>query len=174
MKRYGKEASCRSPILKEDVIKEKFIEAYNEIYDDRERILDKCGDMLSVLDDDNEIDAQIRQQILECEIIAGLNQDLVNENARTAMDQADVNAQYEAYAARYEKEYEKLQQLKRLKRERQSEATSLSAFMFQLHEREGFITEFDDKLWMLTVDMVVVSHDGTLTFRFKNGSEVRK
>jgi hypothetical protein len=34
------------------------------------------------------------------------------------------------------------------------------------------LTEFDEKLWSLTVDCVTVQLDGTLVFRLKDGTEI--
>lgn len=33
------------------------------------------------------------------------------------------------------------------------------------------ITEFDDKLWLAVIDTATVGRDGTMTFKFKNGTE---
>ena len=81
---------------------------------------------------------------------------------------------YSSYVSKYEKEYAKAEKLQMLLAERKKKADIISAFMFEIHERDGFVEEFDDKLWLTTIDMVTVNHDGTLMFRFKNGMEVTK
>lgn len=67
-----------------------------------------------------------------------------------------------------------VEKLQLLLDERRKKAEMISAFMFEIHEREDFIEEFDEKLWITTIDSVLVDHDGTMVFRFKNGSEVVK
>ena len=64
--------------------------------------------------------------------------------------------------------------LQALRKERLQKAEAVSAFMFEVHEQEHFIEDFNDKLWLATVDTVTVRHDGKLVFRFKNGMEVSK
>lgn len=44
--------------------------------------------------------------------------------------------------------------------------------MFELHETNEPVTESDSKLWLSVIDSVVVRHNGTLLFRFRNGMEI--
>ena len=41
-------------------------------------------------------------------------------------------------------------------------------------EQDRFIKDFSEKLWLTTIDMVTVYHDGRMAFRFKSGMEVTK
>ena len=56
--------------------------------------------------------------------------------------------------------------------QRKAQVDSISAFMFELHETGEPITEFDSKLWLSVIDCVVVRHNGTLLFRFRNVMEI--
>ena len=56
--------------------------------------------------------------------------------------------------------------------QRKAQADSISAFMFELHETDEPVVEFDSKLWLSVIDCVVVRHNGTLLFRFRNGMEI--
>lgn len=44
--------------------------------------------------------------------------------------------------------------------------------MFRLSELDEPPTEFDDHLWMQTIDKMIVHDDGRLVFIFKNGTEI--
>ena len=50
-----------------------------------------------------------------------------------------------------------------------SQADSIGAFMFELHETENPITTFDNKLWISVIESITVKNNGTLLFRFRNG-----
>jgi hypothetical protein len=58
--------------------------------------------------------------------------------------------------------------------EQKTEGTgdSISAFMFELHETDEPVTEFDNKLWISVMDNVLIRSDGTLVFRFRNGMKI--
>lgn len=51
-------------------------------------------------------------------------------------------------------------------------AENIGAFMFSLYEQEDVITEFDDKLWLASVEKAIIRADEKITFIFRNGSEV--
>lgn len=173
-KKYGNGNSCGSPIIEEQDLKERFVEVFNELHDDKEFILDSCRDLLEDLDNTDVLDREIDEHVRECEIIEELNKRLLNENASRAMDQDEFKRKYDSYVERYEKEVAKIEQLHRTKEERQKKAEQLSAFMFELHERDGLLTEFDEKLWVTMIDKVVINHNGSMVFRFNNGMEVVK
>ena len=44
--------------------------------------------------------------------------------------------------------------------------------MMTLAKRESCLTEFDNRLWLTTLDTVTVEKDGRLLFRFFDGSEI--
>ena len=57
-------------------------------------------------------------------------------------------------------------------RERLGKGKTLEGVIREIQTRELAITEFDEKLWLAVIDKVTVGRDGSLTFRFKNGSKV--
>ena len=67
---------------------------------------------------------------------------------------------------------DKVEKLRDQSEQRKAQADSISAFMFEIHETDEPITEFDSKLWLSVIDSVVVKHNGTLLFRFRNGMEI--
>ena len=57
-------------------------------------------------------------------------------------------------------------------RERLGKARTIDGFIKDIKSRPLVITEFDEKLWLAVIDTVMVAQDGTMAFKFKNGSEV--
>ena len=49
---------------------------------------------------------------------------------------------------------------------------TINRFLKELEQRDELLTEFDNCLWLTVVDSVTVQQDGTLTFKFYNGSEI--
>lgn len=82
------------------------------------------------------------------------------------------NSKYNGYEQCYEEVRKNVEKLQTQKEERQIQADSISAFMFELHELDEPITVFDDKLWLSVIDIEMVRCDGTLVFKFRNGMEV--
>lgn len=69
---------------------------------------------------------------------------------------------------RYEKAKARLEQLRTAKAAREARAEAIRAFMFEMQEPDT-ITEFDEKLWLTTIDTVTVHADGRMTFKFQGG-----
>ena len=128
--------------------------------------------MYEALTDTTAIDAEMEELLREAEVITELTRKCIEENASSAQNQEEFTAKYNGYEQRYEAVRKKVEKLRTQKEERQTQADSISAFMFELHELDEPVTLFDEKLWLSVIDIVTVRHDGTLVFRFRNGMEV--
>ena len=76
------------------------------------------------------------------------------------------------YEDRYNGIREKVEKLQKQSKQRKTQADSISALMFELHETDEPVIEFDSKLWISVIDSVLVKHNGKLLFRFRNGMEI--
>ena len=156
------------------IIRCKFVSAFNEIYSEKEFILECCRDVMRGFEDTAELDEKIDEGIHECEIIAEMNRKLLTENSRSVMDQDAFMKKYNAYVDKYEKKSEEVEKLQKKREELLKKAELISGFMFEIHEQDGMIEKFDEKLWLTTIDQVLVHHDGRMIFRFRNGTEVTR
>ena len=163
---------CSTPHLSEEAIKEKFIEAYNQLIPDREGLITDCRMMQAMLTDCSEVDREIEAAVQETEVVAALVQKCVDENSQTALGQDAYLARYNSLVERYETAKAKLKALQKKRTERLRKADAIGGFMFSLSEREGPLGTFTDGLWIDSINLVTVRGDGQLTFRFQNGSEV--
>ena len=64
-----------------------------------------------------------------------------------------------------------LESLRKAKADREVKADAIGEFIFRIQELDT-LTEFDEKLWLTTIDKVSVHHDGRMTFKFQGGTEV--
>ena len=120
------------------------------------------------------LDKETEEHLKECEIISELIKRLIGENAAVPMNQDEYLRSYSAYESRFNAETAKVEELKAVRESRLKRAETLSAFMFEVHEQDRLVEMFNKKLWLATVDTVIVSRDGKLTFKFKNGKEITK
>ena len=72
---------------------------------------------------------------------------------------------------RYEKAKAQLEQLRATKAAREAQAEAIGAFMFEMQELDT-INEFDEKLWLNTIDTVTVHADRRMTFKFHGSIEI--
>ena len=125
-----------------------------------------------MLSDTTDIDEKKAALLQELEVIAELIQKLIQENATTAQDQNEYLARYNGYVERYESTAEKLKALEQDILVRQARADGFADFLRIFNGVDSKLLDFDEKLWVLTIDKVKVMTDGTLHFIFQNGADI--
>ena len=163
---------CNTPHLYEDAIKEKFLSACNQLFENRDEILENCRMMQNLLTDCTEIDEKQQAVLQEMEVVSELTRKYITENSRTAQNQDEYNAHYNALVERYEKLQKKSFSLQKQKEERLAKRDLIGGFMSEFAQRKELLTEFDEKLWIALVGHVTVFQDGRLVFSFKDGTEI--
>ena len=78
----------------------------------------------------------------------------------------------EGYLERHRLATERVTELERMKRQRKSRARILETFIRGITAGPQVLTEFDEKLWITTVDQVTVTLEDQFVFRFKDGTEI--
>lgn len=170
--KFTGEEKCQTPHLTGDEIKARFLDAFNMLVSDKERMLDECRTMQAALTDTGSLDSEIAALLSEIEVVAELTKRCIEENSTTAQDQTAYLERYNALGERYETAKAKLEKLRAVKAKRESKAEDIGGFMFELAEYGDPITEFDDRLWLTVIDIVTVHRDGQLTFKFQTGHNV--
>lgn len=170
--KFKGETRCSTPHLSEEKIKEAFIKAFNILFDNREEIINNCTTIVDMLTDCTEIESKIETLQQELDVIAGMVQKCVDENASTVQNQDEYLQRYNSLVTRYEEGLEKLQKYENEKVLLKARRESFNEFMNAFDKVKSTIIEFDDDLWVSTVEQVKVMHDGTLIFVFQNGAEI--
>lgn len=139
---------------------------------DRDGLIEDCRLAQNVLCDTMAIDTELAELFREIEVVTELSRKAIYENARTAVNQTEWTERNNAYLDRHRRASEQVDKLETAKRERLGKGKIIEGFIRDIENRPLAIAEFDEKLWLAVIDQVTVDRDGTMTFRFKNGSEV--
>lgn len=170
--KFNGNEKCSTPHFDESFLKEKFMFAFNQLVGRKEVALQACEVALQTLTDTTEIDNKLLESQQELEIIVGLIEKCVNENAHVAMDQAAYNNRYNALVGKYTAAEENHNKLLNSKARKADQANEIRTFMKVLEETSCAITEFDEKLWFQLVLHIIAKADGTLVFVFRDGTEI--
>ena len=169
--KYENGDPCSTSHLYEDDLKQFFITALSQLLTDRTALLEDGRFILSELLDTAALDADSESTLQEMDVVAGMIQQAVNENANQATDQTAYADRYNSLVERYEKlqaSYDALQaQLQR----RQIQSESVGNCLDALEKLDLLQIAFTDGLWNTVVDHVTVYADDRLVFHFKNGVE---
>jgi hypothetical protein len=150
----------------------RFLTAFNRLMEIRDGLIEDCRLAQGVLCDTTAIDTELTELRSEIDVVTELSRKAIYENARTAVNQTEWAKRNNSYLERHRKASERVDVLEAVKRERLGKAKIIESFIRDIEKRPLAITEFDDKLWLAVVDTATVSRDGTMAFKFRNGTEV--
>ena len=134
---------------------------------------DDCRLAQDVLCHTSDIDAELAEVRSELEVVSELSRKAIYENVRTAMSQSEWSERNNSYLERHRQASHQLEELEAQKCERLGRGKVLESFIRDIQNRPLAITEFDEKLWLAVIDHATVNGDGSMTFRFRNGTKVK-
>ena len=169
--KFKGEHKCTTPHWTEDELKEKFLEAYNSLLPGRKRLIDDCRAVQAGLTDSSWIPQKRDELLQEMEVVQQLVRKAVVENSTKPLDQDEYNKRRAGLIERYELLRKQLTELQDKETENRAKADAIGAFISRLKKSERPLEYFDEMLWREVVDCVIVHGNGTLTFRFQNGTE---
>ena len=152
---------------------DNFISACNQLFENRDEILENCRMMQNLLTDCTEIDEKQQLVLQEMEVVSELTRKYIMENSRAIQNQDEYNAHYNALVERYEKLQKKSFSLQKQKEERLAKRDLIGGFILELSKCKELLTEFNEQLWIAAVDKVTVFQNGGLVFTFKDGTEIK-
>ena len=170
--KFKGDEKCTTPHLTEDQIRDAFREAVSKLIQDRAALLEDGRLLKDALTDCTGIEKKLNEISGEMEIVAGMIDACVRENAVAAQDQNQYKSRYDDLISRFETSQAKQAALQKERAERERKADALDSFLFELSELDELNMEFSPQRWNAIVDHVTVHSDGRLVFNFQNGSDV--
>lgn len=170
--KYGGDTRCSTPHFSEEEIKNRFLEAVNKIYYNRDSILDDCRTILAEASDSTAIDKELDALLREMEVVSELTRRCIEENSRTIQSQAEFEERYTGYVNRYDTAKARVSALEQQRKTMEQTADDIGGFIFEITELQEPVQRFDDALWRATVDRVLIKSDGSMVFHFYGGIEV--
>ena len=170
--KFDGEHRCQTPFVEETTLKDKFVTAFNTLWDTRAEIIKNLRFAQVLLTDSTAIDTELEKLTAELEIIVELTRKCIEENSTLAQDQNEYTARYNGYVERYECTQARIQELQKQKAERKENYDAFESFISAFASQEKSLTEFDEGIWCLLLETVTVHTIGALEFRFKNGSMI--
>lgn len=163
---------CGTPHFTEEQLQSIFMGFINSLITDRDSIIGAYNDVISSLTDISALEAERETLHDECEVVLELMRKIVQENARTAIDQSDYQRRYNALVERYDKASGRFEEVNATIEARNSKRQEIGKFIKVLNKRDTLLMEFDDELWLATVHQLKVKSGTEFTFVLKDGAEL--
>jgi hypothetical protein len=170
--KFLRKAKCKTPHLKEEVIKRTFVDAFNSLIHNREEIINNYDDISKKITDYSKEEKEIEKIEIESEVLQTSIERLISENARTTIDQAEYAKKYNALVEKHNNLQKTMQTLLRDIDRKKAKRTLMKAFLKTLKEQTRILKEFDEKIWSATLNSVEVKNNEMLMFHFKDGREL--
>ena len=172
--KYAKtHARCQTPAFTEEEIKAKFIQAYNLVMADKERIIADTLEVIDLLSNTDELDIEIAKLQSRIDIISEMVSAMVRENARTVQDQEAYTRRYEELTKEYDEVKAAFDKAVKEKAYKSGKAIKMHACLEVIKASDDYLQEWSDETWVLMVETATVNRDKTITFKFMSGQEVR-
>ena len=171
-KKYNHEKRCQTPNITEAGIKEKFVEVTNLLIKNKNSVITDCERLISELRDTSLIDNKEIKLKSEQNVLYTSMKELIEENSKSKIDQTEYNKHYENLKEQYEKNNEKLNKLENTRLEWKVKRQKTLDLLNEIKLQDKLISEFDKSLWYALVEKVIVNHDGSMDFQFKNGQAI--
>lgn len=153
-------------------IKKRFIEVCNRIAADKENFVASCRQIVEMLSDTAAIDRKIEEQYIYLNGLASAMQQFIRENAMQPQRGRFLQKRMAEYDKQKAAVESRLKGLQSQKAARLSRKELLDGLVKALEESGIMIDKFDERLWQLMVEKVVVGIEGELTFTLRNGMEI--
>lgn len=170
--KYNGDKKCKTPHVTEEEVMEKFVDAFNSILAYRDELIANCRLAQKFLCDCAGIEAELDNLHREIEVVLELSRKAIYENAHGSLDSDDFSERNGGYQQRYHTAMARITKLEEQKSEKQHKRIVLEIFIKNLAAKKRALDSFNNKIWMATIDRVLVSTTGQLTFRFKDGTEI--
>jgi len=170
--KYKREEKCSTPHVTEEDVRRKFLTAFNSVLAYRSELIANCRLAQKALCDFTALDAEIDALDQETEVLKALVRGVILTSTGASSIKEGVPSQIGPYVRKHDDAIKRNKELEGVKREKQNRKSLLDSFIRNIEASEECLGAFDERLWAAVTDRVTVMQDGTLVFRFKDGTDI--
>lgn len=164
--KYDNGEPCKTPHLTEDQIKAAFVAEMNRVIANKDQVLSDIRMLISTLTDTREIDEKEADAGKEVETVSALMRKLVDDYARALIEQAAYDDRYADLMVQSRTLEERIARNGEQREQRKARKRELDSF-YKVLKATGPILEFDEELWNVAVESVIIDNVNPITFKLK-------
>lgn len=163
---------CTTPTLTEEEIKRLFLQAANTAITEREELISVFESYMAPRLSTDALERELAEIETELNVVSGLIDSCIQENARIALNQTAYQEQITALEARLKQtEAKKAEAIAEITR-RQAKRQEIDQH-FQYLKKLDLLAEFRDTDWLAMVDHMTVYRKDEVWVTFKDGSKIK-
>jgi len=162
--KYDNNETCKTPHVTEDQIKAAFVAEMNRVIANKDQVLSDIRMLIATLTDTRELEEKEFSAGKELEVVSVSMHMLIDAYARVLIGQTEYDDRYAELLAQSRALEERIAEIGEQREQRKARKRELDAFYRLLKER-GPIMEFDEELWNVAVEKIIVQADGKLQIK---------
>ena len=171
-RKFKNEDRCRTPTLTEDEIKQRFLNAYNELMGNRTTVIADCELIRQTLCDTTKLDAEMQREQDEMTVASELMKAHIKKNASVAQSQESYALEAERIEERYSSALGNYIAMEAERDKRIRKSKELIAFTKTLKQQSLVVDEWSERIWITLLDTATVNLDSRIVFRFKSDTKI--
>ena len=171
-RKYSGDVRCNSPRIREDTLKAAFIQAFNQVLGDKDHYIAQFGEMMPLLADTSALEVKLVEAQDAYDSAVGRMRRYVEENTRQVLNQEEYARRFKEMATECKTAEKSVIGIKDKILEQGVRKEKIRRYLDELRQAGDIVTEFDEGLWLATVESVTVYPDKSLVFIFRDGTEV--
>jgi hypothetical protein len=171
-RKYEDDVPCDTPHIRECELRSAFVWAFNRIIGDKSHYIAQLEELLPLLADTSTLESKLAEAQAAYDAICERMRHFVEENTRFVQDQGEYELQFREMSREYKKAERLVIKIKDEILERCARKEKTKRFLNELKQTGDIVTEFDKSLWQATVESVTIYKNKTLTFVFRDGTEI--
>ncbi|GHV08955.1 serine recombinase [Clostridia bacterium] len=165
-------AQCKSPHLTEQQLEYAFITAFNEILSGKDYYFAEYETIVAEITDTAALDAERDKLNAESVETYELIKAAMDENARKALNQDEYEHRFAELATKYDRQKTQLAELTEQRQSVLVRRERLNLFLAELAKRDEVLTDFDEPLFVATVEKMTVNSESNVVVLFRDGTEI--
>ena len=158
--KYKNEVRCTTPYLDEASVKERFTVAVNQLLAGRDAAIAAYEIGMAKALDTTELEAQQQELLSEMEVLNGMIQQMIRQNAAVAQDQTEYNQRFDALSQKFKAAEAKKDAVAQQISDIRDRRGTMEDFLRILKQQDGEVTAFSEKLWCGLLDYATAYADG--------------
>jgi hypothetical protein len=171
-RKYAGAAPCNTPRIRDEELKTAFVEAFNQILGNKSHYISQFEELLPLLADTSELEQALSEAQNAYDASVGRMRRYVEENARRVQDQEEYGRRFNEMDTECKTAEKLVREIKDKILEQTIRKEKIRRFLDELRRAGDIVSEFDEGLWQAVVESVTVHSDKSLTFLFRDGTEL--
>ena len=168
--KFQKRTYCKTPHIKEEAVKEAFVQAVNSLIKEKEDVIKDYEKLLYDTTDVKNLWKKEEKLLYRCKELEQQLESLIAENACRALDQKEYQEKYDILASKHNALQRERKELASRIESKKAQKNQIDVFITELRQRETLLTEFDEPLWKVIVRSAEIGNSGNIVFSFKDGT----